>query len=286
MPASDLRIENDKSGNRRVHSPDIQNHVTMPERRIRLIPPSPGYTGKAPYADNRPRYDFDAAPQAPTRLQAVPHENIPLRILIADDHPVVREGLAALINLRNDMTIISQVSNGRDAFEQFVANRPDVAIIDLRMPILSGIETVAAICEADPTAHLVILTIFHNEEDIYQALQAGAQGYLSKTAPIEELVECIHSVFAGRTWVPPGVGAQLAKRVATRELTRREGEVLRAMAGGKSNKEIGVALDISEGTVKVHMTHILEKLKASGRTEAIGVAVKRGLVCLDTTVAA
>jgi two-component system NarL family response regulator len=219
----------------------------------------------------------------PIEPKPAPDTSLPLKILIADDHPVVREGLAALIGRRKDMTIVAQASNGSEAVEQFFACRPDIALLDLRMPVMDGIDAVATIYQKDPAARLVILTIHQNEEDIYRALQVGAQGYLSKSAPVEELVECIRAVVAGRTWVPPGVGAQLAKRVATRELTRREHDVLHAMSVGKSNKEIGVALDISEGTVKVHMTHILEKLKAGGRTEAIGVAVKRGLVCLNTS---
>jgi two-component system, NarL family, response regulator len=204
-----------------------------------------------------------------------------IKVLVADDHPVVREGLTALINRQDNMCVIAEAGNGRDAREKFLAQRPDVTLLDLRMSIMNGIETAMSICEQDPKARLVIITSFESEEDIYRALRAGVQGYILKDATTDELAECIRAVANGKTWIPPQVGAKLAKRVADQELTRREMHVLQAVAGGKSNKEIGVALNISEATVKVHMTHILEKLKVTGRTEAINVAVKRGLVRLD-----
>ena len=188
-----------------------------------------------------------------------------LTVLVADNHPVVREGLVALISRRSDMQVIAEASNGHEAVETFFAQRPDIALLDLRMPILDGIDAARSICEKDPTARIVII----------------AQGYILKDAMVDQLVECIHAVGDGKTWIPAEVGAKLARRIADRELTRRETEVLRAVAAGKSNKEIGSSLDISEGTVKVHMTHILEKLKVTGRTEAINVAVKRGLVRID-----
>ena len=207
-------------------------------------------------------------------------------LLVADDHPVVLEGLVALINRQSDMRVVSQARNGSDAVEAFFAQRPDVALLDLRMPVMDGVEAISAICEKDPAARFIVVTIYQSEEDIYRALRAGAQGILLKDAPAEEIVECIHAVAQGKTWIPPEVGAKLAKRVTVRELTPREMEVMHAVSKGKSNKEIGVALDISEATVKVHVTHILEKLQASGRTEAIGLAVNRGLVRMDAVVAA
>jgi DNA-binding NarL/FixJ family response regulator len=209
-----------------------------------------------------------------------------IAVLVADDHPIVRQGIVALVQRRSDMRVIAEASNGRETVDKFFAENPDIALIDLRMPAMDGIEAVTAICEKNPAAHLVILTSYQSEEDIYRALRAGAQGYLLKDAPVEELVECIREVSTGRTWIPSGVGAKLAKRVADQELTRREMEVMHAVAAGKSNKEIGVALDISEATVKVHVTHILEKLKVTGRTEAINIAAKRGLVRMDVAVAA
>lgn len=217
------------------------------------------------------------APDGPAR---------PFTVLIADDHPVVREGLISLINRQPDMRVVAQASNGRDAVEKFIAHRPDVALVDLRMPTMDGVETVMSICECDPGARIGIITSYQNEEDIYRALRAGAMGFILKDATPEQIAGCIHAMAQGGTWIPPQVGAMLAKRVADRQLTPREIDVLRLVASGKSNKEIGVAYDISEATVKVHITHILEKLKVTGRTEAINVAVKRGLVRIDMAAAA
>jgi two-component system NarL family response regulator len=207
-------------------------------------------------------------------------------ILVADDHPVVREGLVTLIERQPDMHVVAEASNGREALERFFDQCPNVALLDLRMPIMDGIDTVMSICEKDPAARISIVTSYQNEEDIYRALRAGALGFIVKDATPDELAGCIRAVARGETWIPAKVGAMLAKRVTDRELTRREAEVLRLVAAGKSNKEIGVAFDISEATVKVHMTHLLEKLKVTGRTEAINVAVKKGLVRLDMSTAA
>jgi two-component system NarL family response regulator len=143
-----------------------------------------------------------------------------------------------------------------------------------------------SICDKEPSARIAIVTSYELEEDIYRALRAGALGYILKDVTPEQLRECIHTVAEGRTWVPPQIGAKLARRVSDQELTRRETQVLNAVAAGKSNKEIGAAFNISEATIKVHMTHILEKLRVTGRTEAINVAVKRGLVHLDLASAA
>jgi two-component system NarL family response regulator len=205
-----------------------------------------------------------------------------LTVLIADDHPVVREGLAAIIQAQPGMKVIAQASNGQEAMEKFFALRPDIALLDLRMPLMTGVEAVTAICEKEPGARLAILTSYESEEEIYRALRAGAQGYVLKDAPAADLIECIRSMSEGRTWIPPHIGAKLAKRVKGQELTAREMEVLRALVQGKSNKEIGCLLDIAESTVKVHVTHVLEKLKAGGRTEAISVALKRGLIRMDS----
>jgi len=201
-----------------------------------------------------------------------------LRVMVADDHPMVREGLRSAINRGPDMQIVAEAANGREAVDKYFAEKPDVALLDLRMPVMNGIETLAAICQKDPGARLVIVTTYEDEEDIYRALRAGAQGYILKNVAVSELIECIRAVAKGGTWIPPAVGAKLANRIADRELTPREMEVLQAVALGKSNKEIGVAFNISEATVKVHVTHILEKLKVTGRTEAVNAAVKRGLV--------
>lgn len=204
-----------------------------------------------------------------------------LAILIADDHPLVREGLTAVINRQPDMRVVAEASNGREAVDKFFSHPPDIALLDLRMPLMDGIQAASAICERHPDAKLVIVSSYQSEEEVYRAMRAGAQGYVLKDAPANDLIECIHALAEGRTWIPSNVGAKLAKRVTGQELTPRETEVLRAMAVGKSNKEIGVMLGITESTVKVHVTHLLEKLKASGRTEAISVALKRGLVAVD-----
>ena len=210
----------------------------------------------------------------------------PYRILVADEHPIVRQGLAALINRRSDMIVIAEVSSGQDAVDQFVAQSPDLAILELELPLMDGIETVKSICAKDPAARLVVFTTCVGEEDIYRALRAGAFGYLLKSTSLSELIECILAVAQGKRWIPPSVAAQLGKRVQDRGLTPREMQVMCALTTGMCNKEIGSALDISESTVKVHVTHILEKLKVTGRTEAINVALKRGLVHMDHTDAA
>jgi two-component system, NarL family, response regulator len=203
-----------------------------------------------------------------------------LTVLIADDHPMVREGMIAVIDLQMDMQVIAEASNGHEAVERFLAALPDIGLLDLRMPIVDGIEAVRAIRREVPDARLVVLTSYETEEDIYRALRAGAQGYLFKCCTKVELLECIRAVCCGRSCIPPDVGAKLAKRVVAPNLTRRETEVLGALSIGRSNKEIGTLFDISEATVKVHMTHILEKLHVSSRTEAINVAAGRGLVRL------
>ena len=204
-----------------------------------------------------------------------------LTVLIADDHPVVREGLKTILQLQPNIRVVAEASDGRDAMEKFFAYRPDIALLDLRMPLMDGVETVVSICEKEPGARLAILTSFESEEEIYRALRAGAQGYVLKDAPAGDLIACIRAMSEGKTWIPPGIGAKLAKRVTGRELTTREMDVLRTLVLGKSNKEIGVLLDIAESTVKVHVTHVLEKLKAGGRTEAISVALKRGLIRIE-----
>jgi two-component system NarL family response regulator len=209
-----------------------------------------------------------------------------IAVLVADDHPVVREGLVAIINRQSDMSVVAEAQNGQQSVELFFAQRPDVCLLDLRMPLMDGVEAVISIREKEPTARLVILTSHETREEIYRALQAGAQGYVLKEAGLEEILHCVRTVAAGGVWIPPAIGAELAKRLSERELTTRELEVLRAIASGKSNKEIGTELNISEGTVKVHVTHMLEKLKVTGRTEAINKAVKKGLVYLDETDAA
>jgi two-component system NarL family response regulator len=179
------------------------------------------------------------------------------------------------------MRVVAEAANGQEAVDKFIAHSPDITLLELRLPLLDGVEVVLSICKKVPSARLIIFTICQGEEDIYRAMRAGAYGYLLKDAPLSELVECIRAVGEGRRWIPPPVAARLGKRVADRALTARELQVIHELSSGKSNKEIGSVLDISEATVKVHITHILEKLKVTGRTEAINVAVRRGLVHMD-----
>lgn len=201
-----------------------------------------------------------------------------ITVLIADDHSIVREGIAAVINRQTDMHVVAEASNGNEAAEHFLATLPDIGLLDLRMPVADGIDAIYNIRREVPGARLIVLTSYETEEDIYRALRAGAQGYLFKCCEKQELLECIRAVFSGRSWIPPDVGAKLAKRVVATDLTKRETDVLGALFVGRSNKEIGALFDISEATVKVHMTHILEKLCVSSRAEAINVATVRGLV--------
>jgi two-component system NarL family response regulator len=205
----------------------------------------------------------------------------PLRIMIADDHPVVRSGLITAIGRHSDMEVVAEARDGHEAVVKALAILPDVCLIDLRMPLMDGVDVIKRILESRPTAYLVVLTSYETREDVYRAIEAGAKGYVLKEAPIQEIIECIRAVARGQTWISSKVGAHLAKRISEHELTAREREVLRELSEGKSNKEIGVTFDITEATVKVHVTHILEKLNVSGRTEAMNAAVRRGIVRLD-----
>ena len=204
-----------------------------------------------------------------------------IRILIADDHPVVREGLAASLNRVPDMTVVCEAATGADAVELFVKHLPDVALLDLRMPRMDGVEAVSAICEQFAGARIIVLTTYEDDEDVYRALRAGARAYLLKDTRLEDLIDCIRIVHEGKNYIPPAIGAKLADRMKEPELSSREIDVLRLMADGKSNKEIAGSLFVSEGTVKGHVNHILSKLGANGRTEATRIAMKRGLVRSD-----
>ena len=204
----------------------------------------------------------------------------PIGVLIADDHPVVRAGLIAAISSRSDMEMVAEARDGYEAVEKALAQIPDVCLIDLRMPVMDGVDVIVRILEKHPTARLVVLSSYETQEDVYRAMKAGAKGFVLKEAPMEHIIDCIRAVARGQTWISSKVGAHLVKRISEHELTAREGDVLRELTAGKSNKEIGVAFNISEATVKVHVTHILEKLKVAGRTEAINAALRRGIVRL------
>jgi two-component system NarL family response regulator len=206
---------------------------------------------------------------------------IPIRILIADDHPVVREGLAAMIERRTDMTVVAEANHGQEAVALFHQHQPDVVLMDLRMPEMDGVEAILTIREQTPEARVIVLTTYDTDEDIYRALRAGAKAYLLKDTPREELLDTIRAVSAGHTRVPPDVAAKLAERISSEALTAREVDVLRLIVAGNSNREIATLLYISEGTVKTHVNHILMKLDVSDRTQAVTTALKRGLVALE-----
>jgi len=204
----------------------------------------------------------------------------PIKLLIADDHPVVREGLAALIERRPDMTVVAEASNGRELVAQFLEHRPDVALVDLRMPEMDGADAIAAIRQRAPGARVIVLTTYDDDADIQRALRAGAKAYMLKDAPRDELLACIKAVNEGRTLIPPAIAAKLAETIGAPPLTARELEVLGLAAQGKSNREIATALFITEGTVKSHLSTVLGKLDASDRTQAVTIALKRGLLRL------
>ena len=201
-----------------------------------------------------------------------------IRVLSVDDHPLLSEGIATMINSQPDMQLISQASSGSEAIQQYREHRPDVTLMDLRLPDLSGIDAMIAIRTEFPEARVVMLTTFEGDVEIQRALQAGARGYLLKNMPPSEILDVIRHVHAGKKRVPPQVAAQIAEHMSDEELTAREVEVLRKIAGGNRNKDIAEILFISEETVKVHIKHIMDKLGAKDRTQAIAIAVRRGII--------
>jgi two-component system NarL family response regulator len=203
-----------------------------------------------------------------------------IRILIGDDHSVVREGLVSLVKRKSDMVVVAEASNGREAVELWKEHRPDVTLLDLRMPELNGVGAIKEIRELDGNAQIVVLTTYDGDEDIYRAIIAGAKAYLLKDTARDALVDTVRRVHAGETYLPPQLAAKLAERVSGEALSPREIEVLQRMAVGKSNKEIGAELFISEGTVKTHIKSIFSKLDVVSRTEAVATATRRGLIQL------
>lgn len=203
------------------------------------------------------------------------------RVLVADDHPVTREGMAGIIGSAGDMTVVAQAGDGQAAVELFKQHRPDVTILDLRMPKLNGAEATAAILAEAPDARVIVLSAIGADEAIYRALQAGARGYLLKDLTREELLEAIRAVHAGQRRIPPAVAERLAARVAGPDLTPREREVLQLMAQGRGNREIAGLLGISEAGVKGHVGSIFGKLGVADRTQAVTEALKRGIVELE-----
>jgi two-component system NarL family response regulator len=201
-------------------------------------------------------------------------------VLVADDHVTVREGLAAIIGRQDDMHVIAQARDGREAVTLWVAHRPDIALLDLRMPLLDGVGAIEEICQIDDSARLIVLTTFDTDEAISKAIRAGAKGYLLKDASWEALLDCIRKVHAGEVSIPASLVAKLAVGMSREMLTSRERVVLSLLARGKSNKEIALNLHVSEATVKSHLRNIFTKLNVISRTEAIAIAIQRGLVQL------
>jgi DNA-binding NarL/FixJ family response regulator len=203
-----------------------------------------------------------------------------IRVLCVDDHPLMREGIAAMIRDQPDMELAGEAASGREAIERWRELRPDVTLMDIRLPDSSGIDAVIAIREEFPQARIVILSTFEGDVDIQRSLAAGARGYLLKTMPPEDLLGAIRQVHAGRKYIPAALAAQLAEYLGDENLTPREVEVLGLVARGQRNREIAENLNISEETAKVHVRNILEKLAARDRTEAVAIALRRGFIHL------
>jgi len=203
-----------------------------------------------------------------------------IRILSVDDHPLLREGIAAIINSQQDMCVIADAASSKDAIEQFRKHKPDVTLMDLRLPDKSGIDAMISIRTEFPEARIIMLTTFEGDVEIQRALEAGARAYLLKSMPPKELLEVIRQVHAGKKRVPPQLAAQLAEHISDEPLTSREIEVLSQVAEGNRNRDIGEKLFITEETVKVHIKNIMGKLGASDRTQAVAIAIRRGIIQL------
>jgi two-component system, NarL family, response regulator len=207
-------------------------------------------------------------------------QSIKIRVLIVDDHAIVRQGLATMIDNEPDMTVVGQAGDGLEAIALYRQLQPDVTLVDLQMPQMSGADATLAICAEFANAHIIILTTYDGDEDIYRALRAGAKGYLLKDAEPDALLRAIQIVHSGQQYIPSEVAAKLVQRMNVPELSDREQEVVRQMALSLSNHDIGVALNITESTVKFHINRILSKLGVSDRTQAVITALKRGLAKL------
>jgi two-component system NarL family response regulator len=204
----------------------------------------------------------------------------PIRVMLADDHTIVRNGVAQILSEQSDIEVVGEAPDGRAAVDLYRRERPDVSLVDLCMPILDGVQVVEQVRQDFPDAVLVVLTTFDADDDIDRALMAGAKTYLLKDVSPADLIACVRTVHTGGTWVSPALASRLVARMTRLQLTQREMGVLRLVAAGKANREIGELLNITEGTVKIHLTHLFEKLEATSRTDAVAKAVGRGLIRL------
>lgn len=207
--------------------------------------------------------------------------NHPIRILIADDHPVVRAGLTSMLGTQTELEVVGTAASGEEALIKLEQTKPDVLLLDLRMHGMSGVETLQAMKRAGSQTRAMILTSFETDEDIYRAVQAGAHGYLLKDTSLREMIVAIRTVHGGKKYIPQEIAARLADRMMRTDLTPREIEILHALAKGHTNKQIGKALGISENTVKNHVNSIIEKLEVSDRTQAATTAIQRGLIVME-----
>jgi two-component system, NarL family, response regulator len=203
-----------------------------------------------------------------------------IRLLVADDHPIVRQGLVAILNDQPDMNVVAEVNNGQQAIDQFRIHQPDVAILDLKMPEVGGVEAIDTIRAEFPTAAIIMFSIYETDEDVYRGLRAGAKAYLLKDTPCQEILEVIRTVSGGQRYIPEVIGTKLAARMERPNLSDREHQVLVLMAQGKKNKDIASELNISDNTVKFHVTNVTLKLGASDRTRAVVNALQQGIIKL------
>ena len=217
-------------------------------------------------------------------LSAVSPHNLSIRVLVVEDHHVVRQGLVALLNVADGLEVVGEAADGVEAITQFRKHQPDITLVDLRLPRLSGVDVIERIRMETPQARFIVLTTYDGDEDIYRALQAGARAYLLKGMTSEELIATIHSVHSGKSYIPPAIAAKLAERLGTEELTPRELDVLEQIVRGKCNNDIATELKISESTVKTHINRLLGKLGVADRTQAATSAIQRGLVPLEVSI--
>jgi two-component system NarL family response regulator len=206
----------------------------------------------------------------------------PIRVLIVEDHNVVRQGLVALLKVVDGLDVVGEAADGADAIAQFRKHQPDITLVDLRLPRMSGVDVIQRVRMETPGARFIVLTTYDGDEDIYRALKAGAKAYLLKGMTSEDLISTIRTVHEGKSHIPPAIAEKLAERMGAEELTPREFDVLEQIVHGKSNKEIATELDVSEATVKTHINSLLGKLGVTDRTQATTAAIQRGIVPLES----